>query len=109
LPLSWYTEVADSVNAVNKFGGHDDLTIDSENHIKHSCTHDIENHLETLKFLEEEHVKRNVLAGIGKTSGSLESSELLFYFNFNEIWWQELDKFLLELILYLVFEGAARC
>ena len=73
LPLSWHSEIEDSVNGVHDIRGHDDRSVNGVNHVDHCSSDDGQNGLESLDFLEQENVQRNemVLPRLSKALGPL--------------------------------------
>jgi len=108
LPVSWYTEIGNSVDAVDQHGGHDNLTVNGKDHIAHGSSDDTEYKLETLDLLEEEHVEWHGLTSFVQALWSLQMLELFVDLNLDEVWWKKFDQFSLKLVLDLIFEGFTR-
>lgn len=108
MPISWDTEIRDGADAIHQHWGHDDLTIDSEDHISHGGSHDSKNELETLNLLEQEHVEGHCLTSVTQALWSLEVLEFLVNLDFDEVCWKKFDQLGLEFLLDFFFTGLSR-
>jgi len=107
LEVSWHSEVSNSSDAVYQEWGHDNLTINGENHISHCASDDIKDTLKTLNLLEEEYIEWNSFSSVTERFRSAKSLEFFIDFNLNKVCWELLNQFLVELVLDLIFTGSA--
>lgn len=90
LPLVWHSEIVDSVDTIDNFGGHDDGSFDGINHVDHGVSHNRQDLLESLELLGQENVKWNGihLSWLSKSSWSLQDLESLHDLNWHEVIWE---------------------
>jgi len=74
------------------------LTVNSKHHIVHSSSDNVNNTLEALNFLEEEHIHWNIFASICQALWSFQSLKSIFNVQFIEVGRKILDKFLLKFV-----------